>query len=400
MSSDFDPIEYINEPRWQKVSLGLSRISRLLELVDNPHENLKFVHVAGTNGKGSTCAFLESILRCSGYKTGLFTSPYIETFEERIRVNGENIDYKSLTDITLRVRDAACQVEMELSEHPTEFELMTAVAFVYFKEQECDICVVEVGLGGRLDSTNVITPEVSVITPISLDHVGVLGNTIAEIAHEKAGIIKPGVPAVCAKQTDEALSVIKEAAEELLIKNMDWPFFEMKMQGSYQQKNASLAATVATVLQDNGWNITDKAIKEGIYCATWPARFEIFGNVILDGAHNVDGAKVLRQCLLEYGPDKSRVAVFGVLEDKDYKGILEHVGDLFEEFYIYQPNSPRALDLEEMESCVRAHCNKVTRCESANDALECALTAIKKADQLVVCFGSLYSCGELRRSLV
>lgn len=400
MSSNFDPIAYINEPRWQKVSLGLIRITRLLELLGNPQDSLKFVHVAGTNGKGSTCAFLESILRNAGYKTGLFTSPYIETFEERIRVGGENIDMKSLTEATLKVRDAAKQVESETGEHPTEFELMTAVGFLHFANCKCDICVIEVGLGGRLDSTNVISPEVSVITPIGLDHVGVLGNTIEEIAYEKAGIIKPHIPVVCADQTKEALSVIKEIAGERLILKKACPLFKMKMAGCYQQSNAELAACVAKVLANQSWQISEDDILKGIAEASWPARFEIFSNVILDGAHNVDGAKVLKQSLEQYEPEKKRVAVFGVLEDKDYLGILDQVADMFEKFYIYEPNSPRSLKLDKLDEIVSRYCNDVALCKSATDALAQAQQDTKKADQLVVCFGSLYSCGELRHSLV
>lgn len=400
MSNNFDPIAYINEPRWQCVSLGLNRITRLLELLGNPHQRLKFVHVAGTNGKGSTCAFLESILRVAGYKTGLFTSPYIETFEERVRVNGENIDKESLLNITIILRDAAKQVEEELGEHPTEFELMTALGFCYFAQVDCDICVIEVGLGGKLDSTNVIMPEVSVITPIGLDHVGILGDTIADIAREKAGIIKDGVSVVCANQRREALEVISQVAGNRLVPIKEFPKFKMRMQGCYQQDNASLAATAALVLSDQDWRISWDDIKEGIAQATWPARFEIFGKVILDGAHNVDGAMALKNSLLQYAPTKKKVAVFGILEDKDYEGVLQVTQDLFDAFYIYEPNSPRALKLDNLQSIVKQNIDEVICCKNAVDALSRALDATKKTDQLVVCFGSLYSCGELRHSLV
>ena len=196
----FNAVEYINKPRWQNVSLGLDRTRLLLTLLGNPQNNLKFIHVAGTNGKGSTCAFLESIMRTSGLKTGLFTSPYLMCFEDRIRVSNANISKHSLTSVALQVKKAAETVERELGEHPTEFELMTAVAFKHFENEECDIVVCEVGLGGRLDSTNVVTPEVSVITHIGLDHQAILGNSLEEIAAEKAGIIKQNVPVVLGPQ--------------------------------------------------------------------------------------------------------------------------------------------------------------------------------------------------------
>ena len=211
----FDPIAYINTPRWQASRLGLGRITRLLELMGRPQDKLRFVHVAGTNGKGSTCAFLESVLRHAGYKTGLFTSPYIEVFEERIRVGGKNIAHSDLAEVTLFVKKWAEVVEAETGDHPTEFELMTAVALEHFVRSGCDIVVLEVGLGGRLDSTNVISaPEVCVITRIGLDHTSLLGNTLAEVAAEKAGIVKAGVPVVSWPQDAEAARVVERVAAE------------------------------------------------------------------------------------------------------------------------------------------------------------------------------------------
>lgn len=211
----FDPVAYINTPRWQASRLGLGRIVRLLELMGRPQDRLRFVHVAGTNGKGSTCAYLESVLRSAGYRTGLFTSPYLEVFEERIRVNGENISGTDLADATLFVKEHAERVEVETGDHPTEFELMTAVAFEHFARSACDIVVLEVGLGGRLDSTNVIdAPEVCVIARVGLDHTALLGDTVAQVAAEKAGIVKAGVPVVSWPQEPEAMRVVEAAAAE------------------------------------------------------------------------------------------------------------------------------------------------------------------------------------------
>ena len=209
----FDAIEYINTPRWLTSRLGLERIRELLDRLGRPQDRLKFVHVAGTNGKGSTCAFTASILAEAGFKTGLFTSPYVETFHERIRVNGRNILDEDLTAATLRVRECAEAMEAEGGEHPTEFELMTAVALVHFAHVGCDIVVLEVGLGGRLDSTNVIAaPEVAAIVSIALDHTNLLGNTLAEIAHEKAGIVKKGSTVASWPQEPSAMEVVEDAA--------------------------------------------------------------------------------------------------------------------------------------------------------------------------------------------
>ena len=209
----FDAIEYINTPRWLTSRLGLERIRELLDRLGRPQDRLKFVHVAGTNGKGSTCAFTASILAQAGFKTGLFTSPYVETFHERIRVNGRNISDEDLTAATLRVRECAEAMEAEGGEHPTEFELMTAVALVHFAHVGCDIVVLEVGLGGRLDSTNVIAaPEVAAIVSIALDHTNLLGNTLAEIAHEKAGIVKKGSTVASWPQEPSAMEVVEDAA--------------------------------------------------------------------------------------------------------------------------------------------------------------------------------------------
>ena len=209
----FDAIEYINTPRWLTSRLGLERIRELLDRLGRPQDRLKFVHVAGTNGKGSTCAFTASILAEAGFKTGLFTSPYVETFHERIRVNGRNISDEDLTAATLRVRECAEAMEAEGGEHPTEFELMTAVALVHFAHVGCDIVVLEVGLGGRLDSTNVIAaPEVAAIVSIALDHTNLLGNTLAEIAHEKAGIVKKGSTVASWPQEPSAMEVVEDAA--------------------------------------------------------------------------------------------------------------------------------------------------------------------------------------------
>ena len=246
----FDAIEYINTPRWLTSRLGLERIRELLDRLGRPQDRLKFVHVAGTNGKGSTCAFTASILAEAGFKTGLFTSPYVETFHERIRVNGRNISDEGLTAATLRVRECAEAMEAEGGEHPTEFELMTAVALVHFAHVGCDIVVLEVGLGGRLDSTNVIAaPEVAAIVSIALDHTNLLGNTLAEIAHEKAGIVKAGSTVVSWPQEPSAMEVVEDAARRVGDK-LVVPDFSMLSVGKVTRGAALL--TRGTALEHEG----------------------------------------------------------------------------------------------------------------------------------------------------
>ena len=298
--AEFDPVAYINEPRWQEVKPGLERIADLLDRMGRPQDRLKFVHVAGTNGKGSTCAYIAGILQAAGYRTGLFTSPYIIDFEERIRVNGQNIPTDDLRDVTLYVREHAEAMAAESGEHPTEFELMTAVAFEHFARSKCDIVVCEVGLGGRLDSTNIIeAPEVCVITRLGLDHTGFLGDTLEAIAHEKAGIIKPGATVVAWPQEDEAaMRVIRDKAascgcdlvvpdfDGLLISpvdengvrrfHYDGRVFFTRLLASYQPSNAALAIEAADALRNRGWNIAyDPDMTGGIYQTAWPGRFEV-----------------------------------------------------------------------------------------------------------------------------
>ena len=346
----FDPIAYINEPRWQQSRLGLDRIRELLDRLGRPQDRLRFVHVAGTNGKGSTCAYLASILQAAGYRTGLFTSPYLETFEERIRVDGENIPAADLLEATLEVREQA----EALTDHPTEFERMCAVALVHFARSACDVVVLEVGLGGRFDATNVIdAPEACVIARIGVDHTKLLGNTLTAIAKEKAGIVKHGAPVVSYPQDPEAMAVIElaaaEAGDELAVADFaqlscgkvawsasspatgagsdapaagapatggdafppatvpgkgvqaadsgagapcrqfsyrEFRDLQTALLGSYQPSNAALAIETVRVLRERGWNIPDEAVREGVADARWPGRFEIVGR---DPLFVVDG---------------------------------------------------------------------------------------------------------------
>ena len=440
---DFDPIAYINTPRWQASRLGLDRIRELLERLGRPQDRLKFVHVAGTNGKGSICAYLASILNAAGHRTGMFTSPYIERFEERIRVNSAMISPDELRDVTLAVREHAEAMAEETGGHPTEFELMTAVALEHFARCGCDIVVLEVGLGGRLDSTNVIdAPEACVIARIGLDHTALLGNTLAAIAGEKAGIIKEGNAVVSWPQESEAMAVIEHAAaehgcelrvpdfaqlEEGAIRWEDgaspfrsfsyreWTDLRTGILGSYQPQNATVALEVVSVLRGRGWHIPDEAVRAGVAQTRWPGRFEIVEGgsspdgfaIVVDGGHNPQGARALADSLAEVFPGRKPVFVIGVLEDKDYPRMLEDVLPLGSAFVCVTPDNPRALPAHKLARAIRWTGQDLLGCSAcvnpvvARDFEDAIRRARELADPdgLICAFGSLYSVAALKEAV-
>lgn len=440
---DFDPIAYINTPRWQASRLGLDRIRELLERLGRPQDRLKFVHVAGTNGKGSICAYLASILNAAGHRTGMFTSPYIERFEERIRVDGAMISPDELRDVTLAVREHAEAMAEETGDHPTEFELMTAVALEHFARCGCDIVVLEVGLGGRLDSTNVIdAPEACVIARIGLDHTALLGNTLAAIAGEKAGIIKEGSAVVSWPQESEAMAVIEHAAaehgcelrvpdfaqlEEGAIRWEDgaspfrsfsyreWTDLRTGILGSYQPQNATVALEVVSVLRGRGWHIPDEAVRAGVARTRWPGRFEIVEGgsspdgfaIVVDGGHNPQGARALADSLAEVFPGRKPVFVIGVLEDKDYPRMLEDVLPLGSAFVCVTPDNPRALPAHKLARAIRWTGQDLLGCSACvnpvvardfEDAIRRA-RELADPDALICAFGSLYSVAALKEAV-
>ena len=424
----FDPVVYINEPRWRHSSLGLDRMRELLSRLGNPQDRLRCVHVAGTNGKGSVCAYVSSVLVEAGYKTGLFTSPYIERFEERIRINGENIALDELREVTLVVREAA----EAMDDHPTEFELMFAVAAMHFARQACEIVVLEVGLGGRLDATNVIAaPEACVITRLGLDHVDLLGSTIEAIAHEKAGIIKDGAPVVSWPQEPAAMRVIEGIAEErstcvsvadfsqlsveplrvdlgsaaLPMRRFSYggQRFETKLLASYQPSNAALAIEALHALRMRGWVISDEALTCGIARAAWPGRFEVTETnplVIIDGGHNLQGAEALADSLRELLPGVRPVFVAGILADKEYPAMLREILPLAGALVAVTPDSPRALHAADLAQCAREQgfAGEIYVAEGFEDAVSHARKLA--GEQGVICaFGSLYSIASLKAAL-
>lgn len=429
---EFDPVAYINEPRWHESRMGLERTRELLDRLGNPQDELRFVHVAGTNGKGSVCAYAECILRRAGYKTGLFTSPYLFAFEERIRVEGACISREDLTRVTLQVKEAADAME----DHPTEFELMTAVALVHFAQQQCEIVVLEVGLGGRLDSTNVIDePEVSVIARIGLDHTALLGSTLGQIAQEKAGIIKESCPVVTWPQEAEAFETIDLRAAERgatlatadfsrlrieaapTVDDPCWCFsycglegLRTRLLGAYQPFNAALAIEAARVLRERGWSISEEAVREGVEHAVWHGRFEAVSRdplFVVDGGHNPQGAQALADTLRQVFPDACPVFLIGVLEDKDYPEMLEAILPLGGAFVCITPDNPRALPAHKLARAVRWTGQDLLGCSAcvnpyvARSVADGVARARELAgpDGMVVAFGSLYSLADVEAAL-
>lgn len=325
------------------INLGLGRITYLLEKLGNPHHKFKSIHIAGTNGKGSTAAMIASILKEAGYKVGLYTSPHLFDYRERIKINGKNI---SKHDFEEGIRGIK-KVAEGLEESPTIFEILTAVAFWYFAEQRVDYAVVEVGLGGRLDATNVITPLVSIITNIDYEHTEVLGKSLSKIAYEKAAIVKPGIPVVTAENKVEPLRVIKKAClknDSLLIAVSRKPSaVSSKLYGEHQRINAACAIAAVRLARIK---VSKKAVAKGLRRVNWPGRFQLVSKnplIIVDGAHNPAGAKALRVTIQEMFPGKFTV-IFGCQETKDFKKMFQELKPITSKIIITQSSHKLAAD--------------------------------------------------------
>lgn len=403
--------------------LGLDNIKTLLGLLGSPEKSLKFIHVAGTNGKGSTSAFIHSVLVEAGYKTGLYTSPFIETFNERMRVNHTLIEGDELAELTGIVKEKIEEMVASGLQHPTEFEVVTAIAMLYYKKNNCDFVVLEVGLGGRLDATNAIdTPLISVITPIDFDHTEYLGNTLTAIATEKAGIIKKGGLTVAYPQATEAMKVIKAKCEEmgnaLYVANFerlkileitmgklrfsyDDSDYEIGLFAPYQAENASLAIEVINRLTlDYGVEISDIHLKNGLRKAKWIGRLEIVSEepfVIIDGAHNLHGILGLAKSIEAVGSDYKIIGIIGILKDKDVKGMLEIISPYLSQVITTRPDNPRAMSAVELAEHFEAS-KVIGHFDSIRDAVDFAVLHSKKDEEktLYLAFGSLYMIGEVR----
>ena len=413
-----ETLEYIASFGWKGSILGLSRIRELLEKLGDPQKELKFVHIAGTNGKGSTAAFLSSVLTEAGYKVGLFTSPYIEVFNERMQINNENISDDELAEITTYIRPFADSME----DHPTEFELNTAICMEYYRQNNCDIVVLEVGMGGELDSTNVIdSPEAAVITAIGLDHTAELGDTVEKIAETKAGIIKEGCSAVLYRQADSVTDVIRNRCDALgvtldisepdkvVFLDMDidgqrfsYPGYEelqIPLIGQYQLENVALALKTVEVLQRRGWKISKEAVISGLRKTRWPGRFEVILRdpvFVVDGAHNPHGIRATASSLKAVFKDQKLVFIFGVMADKDYPDMLGQILPLAEEVCCVTPDNSRALPADRLAETIREMGVAAVPFETIPEAVDSAIEKAKAKGASVTALGSLYMIGDIK----
>ncbi len=401
-----ETIRYIHEtPKFAR-ELGNKMLEKLLLHLDNPQKNLRIVHIAGTNGKGSTAAMLSEILSASGYRCGLFTSPYIERFNERIRINGEEIPDESLASIITHIREVIEEFDAPVS----EFALDTAAAFCWFSMQKCDYVVLETGLGGRLDATNVIeNPIATVLTSIGMDHMQYLGDSIEKIAAEKCGIIKKNVPVVSYPLQDIAVQkVIAEKAKEkestlcvattpVMVDDKMYyqdKVYELGLQGEFQIYNGATVLETVSVLREQGIAITDEAIRSGLKYAKNIARFEHFGsNLILDGGHNVPAAKALISALKKEG--RPVYFCIAMMEDKDWQGFLEEILSIANGVVFTQVPMPRCCSTKNLISVAEKFCIQIEEEQNPISAIERA-KEMAGNDAIVCICGSLYLAGKVR----
>ena len=420
-----EAMKYITEVGNFGSNYGLERTYKLLEYLSNPEKDLKFIHIAGTNGKGSTTSMIAEILMGAGYKVGMYTSPFIEEFEERIQINRNNIPKEKLASLMDEVKAAVDKVIEDGYSHPTEFEIITVLMLLYFKKENIDFGVIEVGLGGTLDSTNVITPVLQVITSISFDHTNLLGNTLEEIAGEKAGIIKSGIPTVIYPQKAEALKVIENKCSEMNSKlyiancdnfkfenvvNEDRPYQLLKynnevdillpLLGEHQITNLSVAMTAIEVLNNiNITNILLDSIVKSIKKVKWKGRLEVLSKnpyVVIDGAHNIQGIETLSRNINKYFKYENLYLILGILADKDVQEMIKVIAPMAKKIYAVTPNSIRA---ELAEDLKREIIKYNENCEAYDDYKEAYLTAINDANEndFVLASGSLYMIGDMRK---
>ena len=417
-------MDFINSSIKFGSNYGLSRTEKILELLGDPHKKLKCIHVAGTNGKGSTTAMISKILITAGYKVGMYTSPYLEEFEERIQINGQNIEKEELSEVVTRVSTAVSKVISLGYDQPTEFEIITWAAFLYFFIENVDIAVIEVGLGGRLDSTNVIHPIISVITSISYDHMQILGDTLEKIAFEKAGIIKSGVPVVLYPQENESLNVFEEVSRDRgskLIKvgknctefiglnefnqkieiqtSNELYDIELSLLGEHQKLNCATAIYVIEELQKMGFKITKDDIKNALKNIKWPGRLEILNNkplIVIDGAHNIDGIKNLKASIEKYFNYGKMILILGILADKQVVEMVKTIVPLAKKVITVTPHSDRAQLCHELKKVVKLIQPDCIAIEDYESAFKKGLSFCSESDILLIS-GSLYMVGDMRK---
>lgn len=416
-----ETLNYIHSVCWKGSRPGLGRTKELLAMMGNPQDKLKYIHVAGTNGKGSVCSMLSTVLRKAGYKTGLYTSPFVRYFNERMMIDGQMISNEELSEVTEYVKQFADKME----DVPTEFELITAIAFEYFSRNNCDIVVLEVGMGGRLDSTNIIkTTVLSVITGIALDHTAYLGDTLGEIATEKAGIIKQNIPVVYGGKSVEAYEAISKVANErnsilhtatdAEFKNiefslrgctLDTPQFKklfVSLVGDYQPSNIATALKSLSVLKDVGMKITEDDIRKGMAEVYWPARFEIINDeplMIYDGAHNPEGLRACVDSIKRFFGDKKVNIISGVMADKDVNSMLPVIAEVADEVFTVIPNNPRSMDSKVYAEYFNNYGIKAQGFDSIEEGVRAALGSSAEKGCPLISLGTLYMYGDIRDSL-
>lgn len=412
-----EAIQYIHSNKWQANRPGLERIRALLSALGNPQNSVHCIHVAGTNGKGSVCAMLDSILRAAGHRVGLFTSPYIRRFHERMRADGVEITDEELADITEYVSPFAEAME----EKPTEFELITAIGFEFFRRRGVKYVVLEVGLGGRLDPTNVIEdPILSIITDIDFDHTAQLGNTIQAIAAEKAGIIKNGRPCLFGGKDSSACRTIRSIAAlrhapfhtvdrtefrtvEMTLDGTVFNFQNYKglrlpLLGAYQPFNTAIVLTALTILEQNGLGGSEEDLRRGLENVRWPARFELLSRdpiVICDGGHNPQGVGAAVKSIEAYFPEQKVNVLVGVMKDKNYDEMIELLRPVTAHAYAVCPDNPRALSAEALAEHFGSHRIPATSFASVEDAVSHAMEDCRCEGVPLVCLGSLYLYNEV-----
>ena len=411
-----EALTYIHSVCWKGSVPGLSRTRELLGRIGNPQNKLKFVHIAGTNGKGSTAAMLASVFRSAGYRTGLYTSPFLLCFNERMQVDGEMISDEELAEITEFVRPHA----EAMADHPTEFELVTVIAMEYFMRHGCDIVSLEVGLGGELDSTNVIsTPEAAVICNIGLDHTEVLGDTLEKIASAKAGIIKGG-DVVIYRGSQSVERVFEDACKKtgarlhradfdgICLKRADFSGqvfdlgarkeLEIPLLGEHQLRNAAVVVAAVDALTAKGWHISEAQLRRGLKQVCWPGRFELLRRepvFFVDGGHNPQCMAALAKNLEQYLSGRRLIALTGVMADKDYFDMYRLMEPYFSAFVTVTPDNPRALPAQELAKMLERFGKPVTACASVEEGVRKAIYMASGSDA-VVAFGSLYMVGDIR----
>jgi dihydrofolate synthase/folylpolyglutamate synthase len=416
-----DAVAYIHSLERFGSKPGLERIGALVERLGNPQDKLKFIHIAGTNGKGSTAAFISSVLTCAGYSTGLYTSPFLIRFNERIKINGEEIPDSDLAEYAYRVKTIIDKMVEEGYEHPTEFETITALSFLYYYEKKCDVVVLETGMGGRFDATNIIKcPLVSVITKISLDHTQILGTTLDSIAFEKAGIIKPGGIVVTYPQEKPTGETIKAVCDErnarlisadandikmigikpgnMIFNHRDYGIIKTGIVGIHQLHNAAVALKVIEVLKSSGFDLDRKDIRTGFLKASWPGRFELIGrkpDFYIDGAHNPDGVRAFIQTYRKIYPKQKAIIIFGASKDKDYDTMLRELSTIAEGFIAVAADTPRALPVKTLSIEMRKYCKNVEFSDTIEEAVTMSYMKAAKA-HVIAALGSLFHIGQVR----